>query len=49
MYHIKIPALLANKEFEADKFREKKNPSLFRFVVLKLKFKKKSFLKNNEV
>lgn len=25
MYHIKISALLANKEFEADEFREKKS------------------------
>lgn len=41
MYHMKISALLANKEFEADEFREKKTHPCSVFVVLlKLKFKK---------
>lgn len=33
MYHIKISALLANKEFEADEFREK-NPIVVLFCCV---------------
>lgn len=35
MYHIKISALLANKEFEADEFREKK-PIVVPFCCVKV-------------
>lgn len=50
MYHIKISALLANKEFEADEFRERKKPIVVLFCcVIEVEILIKSFLKNNEV
>lgn len=45
MYHMKISALLANKEFEADEFREKK-PIVVPFCcVIEVEILKKIFLK----
>lgn len=41
MYHMKISSLLANKEFEAEEFREKKTHR----CVIEVEILKKIFLK----